>query len=57
MCWATLSRDSKKLQDHYLYGKILRDRLVDMFEELQVMQVKLLEQDHGVSHRIYEKAL
>jgi len=56
-CWAHLLRDSKEEEDHCLSGKILHDRLVDLFQRLKALQKSLREKGKNVSDKVYKRAL
>jgi hypothetical protein len=56
-CWTHLLRDSKELEDTCLPGKILHDKLVDIFQRIKALQRKLREKNVSASEKLYEKAL
>ena len=56
-CWAHLLRDSKEIEDTCLAGKILHDKLVDMFQKIKSTQKKLREKNESASEKVYNKAL
>lgn len=56
-CWAHLLRDSKEVEDTCLAGKIIHDRLVDMFQRIKALQKKLRDKNETVSEKLYNRAL
>jgi len=56
-CWAHLLRDSKEVEDTCLAGKILHDKLVDMFQRLKAIHKKLRERNGSAGEKMYSKAL
>ncbi|MCK5254913.1 MAG: transposase, partial [Deltaproteobacteria bacterium] len=56
-CWAHLLRDSKEVEDTCLAGKILHDKLVEMFQKIKSMQKILQEKNESASEKVYNKAL
>jgi Mg2+ and Co2+ transporter CorA len=56
-CWAHLLRDSKEVEDTCLAGKIIHDRLTDMFQRIKALKKKLHQSNRSVSENVYNKAL
>ena len=56
-CWAHLLRDSKEIEDTCLAGKVLHDKLVDMFQKIKAIQKKLRLKNEAASGKVYSKAL
>ena len=44
-CWAHLLRDSKEVEDTCFAGKMLHDKLVDMFQRIKAMKKNLQEKN------------
>ena len=59
-CWAHLLRDSKEVEDSCFAGKILHDKLVDMFQRIKALKKSLLDKNgttRGISDKVYNQAL
>jgi len=56
-CWAHLLRDTKEHEDACLAGKILHDKMVDMFQKIKAILKKLREKGEPASDKVYDKAL
>ncbi|MFV2016087.1 MAG: transposase, partial [Candidatus Heimdallarchaeota archaeon] len=56
-CWAHLLRDSKELEDTCFAGKLLHDKLVDMFQRIKALKNNLLMKNGKVSDKVYNQAL
>ena len=50
-CWAHLLRDSKEIEDHCLEGKLLHDRLYNVFES-----IKVAKSDGTIDEKAYERS-
>lgn len=56
-CWAHLLRDSKEVEDSCFVGKVLHDKLVDMFQRIKTLKKNLREKNGKVSDKVYNQAL
>jgi hypothetical protein len=56
-CWAHLLRDSKEVEDTCLVGKILHDKLVDLFQRIKAIQKKWQQKNKSASEKVYNRAL